>query len=210
MDMDAEIGADGEDVETTFDTTDGEEEIMPGEEGDEEGDGMDDEDMELGDEEGGEEAATKDDVMDLKDMLDEILAQFQSEQGEEEGEEEEEDSDVMEAVEMKKVSVTHTDGADSGAKKSTVAANSGKSGMQGSPVKFSGDSETVPTSPKGPSGYATKGEGKLPGAGSFQNAPGGARGIKDGKGESAPKPKTETVKSHSVLPESRKITKRRV
>ena len=44
--------------------------------------------------------------------------------------------------------------------------------MDSKPVKFSGDAETVPTGPKGPSDFYSKGEGNLPGAGSFKNVPG--------------------------------------
>jgi hypothetical protein len=173
-----------------------------------------------GDDMGTEEPATKDDIMDLKDMLDEIIAAFHDDQGEEEaegeadelagmedeaegeeeeaeGEEEEDSAAMMEAVQLKKVSVTHTDGADGGAKKSTVAANSGKAGMEAKPVKIGEGGEekgrTAPTAKPAMSGK-------------FQNSAGDS--MSDMK--AAPKPKHETVKAHSVLPESRKPVKRRI
>jgi len=59
--------------------------------------------------------------------------------------------------------------------------------MASKPVKFSGDAESVPTSPKGPSNAYAKGEGNLPGAGKFVNTPG--KNNFAVKGESAPKPK---------------------
>jgi hypothetical protein len=136
--------------------------------------------------------------------------------GSEEGEEEfgsEEESDVMEAVELKKVSVTHTDGADGSSKKSTVDANSGQKGMASKPVNFSGSSESVPTSPKKPTNYGAKGETEVKGAGSFKNKVGGDASNGSGKGESAPKPtKTQAsgTNERSAVPESRRTTKRRI
>ena len=181
---------------------------------------MDDEevDMEMSDEEdfddadmGSEEPATKGDVMDLEDKLDQLLAAFEEEfSSEEEGEEEEEEeSGVMEAVEMKKVSVTHSDGADSGARRSTVAANSGARGMASQPVKFTDGGESMPTSPKGPSNAYAKGEGQVKGAGQFKNAP----GVNGSKTESAPKPETKQasgVNVKDVVPEGRVSKKKMI
>jgi hypothetical protein len=130
----------------------------------------------------------EDRIVDAENEIDALIKKFEAELGgsdmggEEEVEvdaeevaesadEEEMEEDVMEAVQLQKVSVTHGD--DGANKKSVVAANSGKSGMQGAPVKFSGDSEAVPTSPKAPSNEYTKKEGELPGAGKFKNVPGG-------------------------------------
>ena len=171
-------------------------------------------DMDMGDE-GEGEPATKDDIMNLEDKLDELMAEFESmmhsrdEGGEEEAEEEEE---VMESVQLQKVaSPKHGDnGANA---KSPVAANAGGKGPVGSvvkPVKFSGDSESVPTSPQSPSSaaYHTKKEQHLPGAGSFKNAPNGAGKVAKGQGEAAPKPKHEDHKSKSPVAESKKTTKR--
>ena len=97
----------------------------------------------------------------------------------------EESEEMMEAVQLQKVSVTHGD--DGANKKSVVAANSGAKGMDSKPVKFSGDSESVPTSPKGPSNEYSKKEGELPGAGKFKNVPGGKAKVDLA---SAPKPVT--------------------
>ena len=69
------------------------------------------------------------------------------------------------------------------------------------PVKFSGDSETVPTGPKGPSNYGSKGEKEVPGAGKFKNAP----AQKGAKLDNAPKPTTSQasgVNNKSVVAKS--------
>jgi hypothetical protein len=143
-----------------------------------------------------EEPKTVDDV---KDKFEELLADFERIlSGDEEGVESEEEvvdvseemeemeEDVMEAVQLQKVSVTHGD--DGANKKSVVAANSGAKGMDSKPVKFSGDHEAVPTSPKGPSNEYSKKEGDLPGAGSFKNVPGGKAKVDL---TAAPKPVTK-------------------
>ena len=199
----------------------------------EEGDVEFDDEVELDSDEEGEgyeEEELEDRVVDLEDKLDQLMAEFEQEfgGGEEEGEEEfgseegeegeeefgsEEESDVMEAVELKKVSVTHTDGADGSSKKSTVDANSGQKGMASKPVNFSGSSESVPTSPKKPTNYGAKGETEVKGAGSFKNKVGGDASNGSGKGESAPKPtKTQAsgTNERSAVPESRRTTKRRI
>jgi hypothetical protein len=80
--------------------------------------------------------------------------------------------------------------------------------MDSRPVKFSGASETVPTSPKGPSNFYSKGEGQVKGAGSFKNSP--AQNNADL--EAAPKPKAGDDGSNAKSPvaESRKTVKRRI
>ena len=103
------------------------------------------------------------------------------------GDEEEEES-VMENVNLPRVPAPKH-GDDGAQKKSTVAANSGQRGMASKPVKFSGHAETVPTSPKKPHDAYTKGEGNLPGAGSFKNTPGKNNFTE--KGSSTPKPVTK-------------------
>lgn len=140
----------------------------------------------LEDEHDAEGSVDKEDLGDIKDKLEDLMAEFESlmqgdsvESEEEEvvgvSEEAEEDmseeEEVMEAVQLQKVSVTHGD--DGANKKSVVAANSGAKGMDSKPVKFSGDNEAVPTGPKGPSNEYSKKEGDLPGAGKFKNVPGG-------------------------------------
>lgn len=144
----------------------------------------------------------------IEDKLDELIAEFDRISQEDEDEDtsddfddedddmnfddedddmnfddEEETDEVMEAVELHKVSVTHGDhGAN---KKSPFPANSGKKGMDADIVKFSGYSESVPTGPKAPSNFYTKGQKELPGAGQFKNAP----GHKKAELVSVPKPK---------------------
>ena len=63
-------------------------------------------------------------------------------------------------------------GGDNGAQtKSTNLNNSGQAGMDSKPVKFSGASETVPTGPKEPSSYPTKGKTDVKHANQWKNAP---------------------------------------
>jgi len=132
-------------------------------------------------------------VAKVKDELEEIVADLEAvlrgDSGEEEmGDEEVEVSDeeeeaMMEAVQLQKVSVTH---GDNGAQTKSPTLHEPKVKAAGvNPVKFSGDSEAVPTGPKGPSNEYSKKEGDLPGANKFKNAP----GQKGAKLENAPKPK---------------------
>jgi hypothetical protein len=187
-------------------------------------------DIEMDDEEGGEEGL-EDRVVDLEDKLDQLMAEFEEimggddmgdesdaefdDEAEEDGEEftkdMEDDRDaedaMMEAITLKKISVTHGDNGVQN--KSTVDANSGQAGMDSRPVKFSGQSEAVPTGPKGPSNAYAKGETSVKGAGSFKNAP--AQNNADLT--SAPKPvtKDEAGKVRSPVAESRKApAKRRI
>ena len=177
---------------------------------------------------GGEEEL-EDRVVDLEDKLDQLMAEFEDIMGGgdddmgdmgdmeddgmdmdmDDGEEEEFTADefsdeVMEAIALKKVSVTH---GDNGVQtKSPSLVNSGQAGMDSKPVKFSGASETVPTGPKGPSNAYTKGETSVKDANNWKNAP--AQNNADL--ESAPKPvtKEEAGKVRSPVAESRKTTKR--
>ena len=159
-----------------------------------------------------EGSVDKEDLGDIKDKLDDLMAEFEAlmggdadmggdeeevEGGEEEVaiSEEETDEEVMEAVQLQKVSVTHGD--DGANKKSVVAANSGAKGMDSKPVKFSGDHEAVPTSPKAPSNEYSKKEGELPGAGSFKNVPGGKAKVDL---SAAPKPVTKDGSANSKSP----------
>ena len=170
---------------------------------------------------------TKDDIMNLEDKLDQLMAEFESEfgsddeesmddMGDEEGEEEfgdeegeeeegEEESGVMEGVEMKKVSVSHSDGSDN--KKSPTAFNSGKKGMEGTAVKFAGNPESVPTSAKKPSNYGSKGETQVPHAGQFKNVP-AQTGMKMDKAP-APVKKDAAPGTKSPISESRKTVAKR-
>jgi len=159
------------------------------------------------DEEGEGEENLEDRVVDLEDKLDQLMAEFEDimagDDAEVDGAEAMDDADadfgdadadfgaaddeeaMMEAVQMQKVSVTHGDNGVQN--KSTVDANSGQAGMDSKPVKFSGASEAVPTSPKGPSNAYAKGETSVKGAGSFKNAP----GHKGQDLSAAPKPTTK-------------------
>jgi hypothetical protein len=163
-------------------------------------------DMEASHDEEG--SVDKEDLSDIKDKLDELMAEFESLMSGEDSvdsvdsddsEEVEVDVDseeeVMEAVQLQKVSVTH---GDNGVQtKSTVAANSGAKGMGSKPVKFSGDNEAVPTGPKGPSNEYSKKEGELPGAGKFKNVPGGKAKVDL---SAAPKPVTKDGSAYDRSP----------
>jgi hypothetical protein len=113
---------------------------------------------------------------------------------------------MMEAVQLKKISVTH---GDNGVQtKSPGLQGSGQAGMDSHPVKFSGASEAVPTAPKAPSNFYSKGETSVKGAGNFKNSP-GKDNFKD-KGEAAPKPKHGDDGAHTRSPvaESRRPARR--
>jgi hypothetical protein len=157
----------------------------------------------------------EDRVVDLEDKLDQLMAEFEDimagdddmddgmdmDDGEEEFGDDEEA--MMENVQLQKISVTHGDNGVQN--KSTVDANSGQAGMDSKPVKFSGASEAVPTSPKGPSNAYAKGETSVKGAGSFKNAP----GQKKQDLTAAPKPMTKDAAGavKSPVAESRKLRK---
>jgi hypothetical protein len=104
------------------------------------------------------------------------------------------EEEVMEAVQLQKVAVTHGD--DGAQKKSPGLQNSGQAGMDSKPVRFAGHAEAVPSSPKGPSNAYAKGETKVKGAGSFKNAP----GHKSQDLSSAPKPVTKDGAAHGKSP----------
>jgi hypothetical protein len=185
--------------------------------GDEEVEFGSDEDM---GEEGGEEV--EDAVIRIEDKLDQLMAEFEDIMGggadagddmdfggdEEEvefGAEEDEEA-MMEAIQLKKISVTH---GDNGVQtKSPGLQGSGQAGMDSHPVKFSGASEAVPTAPKAPSNFYSKGETSVKGAGNFKNSP-GKDNFKD-KGEAAPKPKHGDDGAHTRSPvaESRRPARR--
>ena len=176
-------------------------------------------DLEADDDMGEEDL--EDRVVDLEDKLDQLMAEFEDIMGDDgmgdddmgddgmdmDADEEEfgdEEPAMMEAITLKKVSVTH---GDNGVQtKSPTLVNSGQAGMDSKPVKFSGASESVPTGPKGPSNAYTKGETSVKDANNWKNAP--AQNNADL--ESAPKPvtKDEAGKVRSPVAESRKTTKR--
>jgi hypothetical protein len=196
MDMLDEISAEEED---SMSEDEDDEDIKFDDEAEEAGDELT-HDMEAGHDDEGEDAEELEDrVVDIEDKLDMLMAKFEKEIMGNDGEEVEVDVDdgeeVMEAVQLQKVSVTHGD--DGANKKSVVAANSGAKGMDSKPVKFSGDHEAVPTSPKGPSNEYSKKEGELPGAGSFKNVPGGKAKVDL---SAAPKPVTKDGSANSKSP----------
>ena len=216
IDVEEQGMAEAEDDDLEFDSE--EDEVLDIEDG---------EDDEYGDEMGGEEGL-EDRVVDLEDKLDQLMAEFEDimagdsdetdaefdDEAEEAGkdftkdlEDGNDEDPMMEAITLKKVSVTHGDNGVQN--KSTVDANSGQAGMDSRPVKFSGSSESVPTGPKGPSNAYTKGESSVKDANKWKNAP--AQNNADL--ESAPKPvtKDEAGKVRSPVAESRRTpAKRRI
>jgi predicted phage tail protein len=185
-----------------------------------------DTDDDMGDDEGVEER-----LVSIEDKLDQLMAEFEEIMGNEDGEMDhmEPDADnmggpsdhdddnmddemnmadeaMMEAITLKKVSVTHGDNGQN--TKSTSLQNSGQAGMDSRPVKFSGASETVPTSPKGPSNFYSKGESSVKGAGSFKNSP--AQNNADLEKAPAPKKGDDGSNAKSPVAESRKPVKRRI
>jgi hypothetical protein len=196
----------------------GDEEDFGGEE-----DFGDEADLEAGDEEG--EGDIEDRVIDLEDKLDQLIADFEAEMGgSDEGEEDfggadeeggevadfgdeiaagDEGDEVMEAVQLKKVTVKH---GDNGAQTKSPGLQGPKRPETGAKaVKFDG-SETVPTGAKKPSNAYSKGE-KTDDAGNVNKVGGNA-----GKLKPATKPTTSQasgVNNKSVVGES-KTAKRRI
>ena len=190
-------------------------------------------DIEGGEDEMGGEEDLEDRVVDLEDKLDQLMAEFEEIMGADDEEVDGDESDaefddeaeeagddftkdleagndedpMMEAITLKKVSVTHGDNGVQN--KSTVDANSGQAGMDSRPVKFSGASETVPTGPKGPSNAYAKGESSVKGAGSFKNSP--AQNNADLEKAPTPSKGDNGVNSRSPVAESRRTpAKRRI
>ena len=175
----------------------------------------------------GEEGGVEDRLVSIEDKLDQLMAEFEQIMGNDNdemaddemamGDEEMADADdemadadeepaMMEAITLKKVSVTHGDNGQN--TKSTSLQNSGQAGMDSRPVKFSGASEAVPTSPKGASNFYSKGETQVKGAGSFKNAP--AQNNADLEKAPAPSKGDNGVNSRSPVAESRKPVKRKL
>ena len=190
-------------------------------------------DIEAGEDDMGGEENLEDRVVDLEDKLDQLMAEFEDimagddeevgddesdaefdDEAEEagndftqdlEGARDEEDA-MMEAITLKKVSVTH---GDNGVQTTSPGLkNSGQAGMDSKPVKFSGASESVPTGPKGPSNAYSKGESSVKDANKWKNAP--AQNNADLEKAPAPKKGDAGQNSRSPVAESRTSTKRRV
>ena len=198
--------AEAEDDDLEFDSD--EDEVIDIEDGEDDMDGEED---------------LEDRVVDLEDKLDQLMAEFEDimagDDDEVEADDDMADADadfgaaddeedaMMEAITLKKVSVTHGDNGVQN--KSTVDANSGQAGMDSRPVKFSGASESVPTGPKGPSNAYAKGETSVKGAGSFKNSP--AQNNADLTAAPKPVTKDEAGKVRSPVAESRRTpAKRRI
>jgi hypothetical protein len=216
IDVEEQGMAEAEDDDLEFDSE--EDEVLDIEDG---------EDDEYGDEMGGEEGL-EDRVVDLEDKLDQLMAEFEDimagdgdetdaefdDEAEEAGkdftkdlEDGNDEDPMMEAITLKKVSVTHGDNGVQN--KSTVDANSGQAGMDSRPVKFSGASESVPTGPKGPSNAYSKGESSVKDANKWKNAP--AQNNADLAPAPKPVTKDEAGKVRSPVAESRKApAKRRI
>jgi len=219
IDVEEQGMAEAEDDDLEFDSE--EDEVLDIEDG---------EDDEYGDEMGGEEGL-EDRVVDLEDKLDQLMAEFEDimagdsdetdaefdDEAEEAGkdftkdlEDGNDEDPMMEAITLKKVSVTHGDNGVQN--KSTVDANSGQAGMDSRPVKFSGASESVPTGPKGPSNAYSKGESSVKDANNWKNWK-NAPAQNNADLTAAPKPvtKDEAGKVRSPVAESRKApAKRRI
>ena len=170
------------------------EQIMGGGDDDMGGDDMDD----MGADDMGADDMGDDDMMEAEEI---------------DEEEDDLEESVMEAVQLKQVGGStynkYGQMGDNGAQtKSPSLQNSGQAGMDSRPVKFSGQSEAVPSSPKAPSNAYAKGETSVKGAGSFKNAPGA--GNFNEKGEATPKPVTKDAAGaiKSPVAESRKTTRR--
>jgi hypothetical protein len=195
MDFDAEEhDGEGEDVEDRVDALEDKldqlmaefEELMADEENEpEHHDGIDDPDF--GGEEGDEEAMMESDDEEMTES------------------EEEMDEEVMEAITLKKVSVTH---GDNGQNTKSPSLNQPKVKAAGvNPVKFSGSAETVPTSAKGPSNAYSKGETEVKHAKQWKNAP--AQAGQDLEKAPAPtKSQASGTNTKSPVAESRKATKK--
>jgi len=187
-------------------------------------------DFEAGEEEKGD-SEVEERLISIEDKLDELMAEFEEIMGNDEGAEDfggeedfgddeeggeeedfgDEEEALAEAVQLKNVPGLYGSkiGGDNGANAKSIALKDPKVKVAGvAPVKFSGDAETVPTSPKAPANYGTKGETQVKGAGSFKNAP--AQNNFSEKGESTPKPvtKDEAGKVKSPVAESRSAKKR--
>lgn len=186
-------------------------------------------DMEMDHDEGEdfENEEVEDAVIRIEDKLDQLMAEFEELMGgdddfgdeeammgagdedfgdEDFGDEEGDEEAMMEAVQLQKVSVTHGDNGVQNKSAVGSAANAGQAGMASKPVKFAGDTESAPNGPKAPSNAYSKGEGNLPGAGQFKNAP-GHKGIDLSK---TPKPVSKDGASGTKSPvaESRRPARR--
>jgi hypothetical protein len=156
---------------------------------DEEGMGHEDgegDEMSFGDEEGDGEGSMEDRVVDLEDALDDLKAEFEKLMGDEAGEEEHDmpEEGVMREYVEKVATPGNTEGQGVGAGSVGGSTNSksivaGKNDMGGTAKNLAqGGTNEDPDGKqyKKPSNEYTKGEGKLKGAGSYENVPGANAG----------------------------------
>ena len=155
-------------------------------------------DMEMDNDDGEDSEEVEDAVIRIEDKLDQLMAEFEEIMGGDaaaddlgdEGDDEIDfeagaEEEVMEAVQLQKVSVTH---GDNGAQtKSPVAANAGKAGMDSKPVNFGSADEKGRTAPTAKD---------VEGASKFKNAP----GHKSQDLSSAPKPVTKDGSAYDKSP----------
>lgn len=215
---------------------------VDGEEGEFEMDDEESVDMDMGE----EPAELEDRLVDVEDKLDQLMAEFEAQMGgDSEGDdaefdsdeevdmdvdvEDEEDSEIMEAIELKKIAGLYdgkisSDSPD-GSKRGPVAANSGQRGMDSRPVNFDQGGQTAtPTSTPKPSNYGTKGESEVKDANQWENRPAGDAGKsaftkkadrqygqKDtDSGKLVGADGSIATDKRSPVPESRRTTKRRI
>jgi hypothetical protein len=152
-------------------------------------------DMEMDHDDGEGSEEVEDAVIRIEDKLDQLMAEFEEimggdTAGDDLGDEEVDfeagsEEEVMEAVQLQKVSVTH---GDNGVQtKSPVAANAGKAGMDSKPVNFGSADEKGRTAPTAKD---------VEGASKFKNAP----GHKSQDLSSAPKPVTKDGAAYDKSP----------
>ena len=153
-------------------------------------------DMEMDHDDGDGSEEVEDAVIRIEDKLDQLMAEFEEimggDAGDDLGDEGDEvdfeagaEEEVMEAVQLQKVSVTH---GDNGAQtKSPGLQNSGQAGMDSKPVKFGSADEKGRTAPTAKD---------VDGASKFKNAP----GHKSQDLSSAPKPVTKDGSAYDKSP----------
>jgi len=170
IDTDMDEGHDmgGSQTADLIDDVEVEESGMQEGEDDEEMDmGSDDMDSDMGSDDmgsdmGGDEPASKDDVMNLEDKLDQLMAEFENMMGGQDGDaadmmgsddmgamddDEYETEGMMENITLKQVHPKTTTQEEGNGKSGPVAFNSGAAGMASKPVRMTGDTAQGRTAP---------------------------------------------------------------
>jgi len=119
-------------------------------------------DLEIEHDMGGDEPASKDDVMNLEDKLDQLMAEFENMMGGQDGDaadmmgsddmgamddDEYETEGMMENITLKQVHPKTTTQEEGNGKSGPVAFNSGAAGMASKPVRMTGDTAQGRTAP---------------------------------------------------------------